>query len=261
MFYIFIFLFGLVIGSFLHVVILRLRSGEPIAWSRSRCPHCREELRANELIPLVSFMVQRGRCRHCREKISWQYPLVELCTGLLFILITYRLAAGYSPLVILGNWETLVYWLRNVIFVCVLIVIFVYDLRWSLILDKVTIPAMAVALVINLYLGLDWRLLLLGGLIGLAFFALQFIISKGKWLGGGDLRLGLLMGLMLGWPQVLAAILLAYVIGALTAIPLLIMKKKNMNSEIALGTFLTLGTLIMLLWGKEIIGWYVSLLG
>lgn len=259
MFYLFIFILGAIIGSFLNVVILRLHNGEKIT-GRSRCPYCRQQLATPDLIPIFSFIFQGGRCRYCQKKISWQYPLVELMTGAFFVLATYNIFGPLSPLLIFYNFHLLLYWLRNLIFICFLIIIFVYDLRWYLILDRITIPAMVLALVINLWLGLVWTNLFFGVLVGLGFFLLQFLVSSGKWIGAGDLRLGLLMGLMLGWPAVLVALFFAYIIGAIFSLGLLALGKKGLKSQVPFGTFLSLGTIIALFWGDEIVNWYLGLL-
>lgn len=261
MFYFFVFISGLIVGSFLNVVILRLHNGEKIAAARSHCPHCGHKLAARDLWPLLSFVLLRGKCRYCQKKISWQYPLVELATAVLFVVITYNYIGGLGARVLFVSFPILFHWLRNLIFACVLLVIFVYDLKWSLILDRVTLPAMAFAFLANWYLGLGVKSLIIAGLAGLAFFAVQYFISKGKWLGGGDLRLGLLMGLMLGWPKIILAILLSYVIGAIISLGLILAGKKSMKSAIPLGTFLAIGTVIALMWGTSIISWYLNLLG
>ena len=166
--------------------------------------------------------------------------------------------------------------IRNWIFTGILIVIFIYDLKYQLILDKVTIPAMAIALILNMGIYLinpellNYQIIklstfplisqflnfLISAVIAGGFFLLQFILSKGKWIGGGDIRLGFLMGLMLGWPNILVALFLAYVIGAFISLGLVLFKKKQMKSAVAFGTFLTVGAFIALLRGEELIGWY-----
>lgn len=260
MFYLLIFIFGLIIGSFLNVVILRLRSGESIAKSRSKCPHCGHQLTARDLWPLLSFISSWGRCRYCNKKISWQYPAVELFTGLLFVLATYNIIGNLGFDFLFYNYLVLLSWLRDLMFICFLIIIFVYDLRWYLILDRVTIPAMIVAIIFNLYLGYSWQLLLTGLIIGLGFFAIQYFISKGKWIGGGDLRLGALMGLMLGGFQVVVALFLSYIIGSIVSIGLLYTNKKGLKSQVPFGTFLAIGTVLSMLWGQEILSWYINLI-
>ncbi|MEI6288005.1 MAG: prepilin peptidase [bacterium] len=252
LFYFFIFIFGLIIGSFLNVVILRLNNGEKISGSRSHCPHCQKVLSPHELWPVISFILQKGKCKNCKAKISWQYPLVELSTALLFILVSYVYWGNIGIDFLSDSWQSYLPWLRNLFFVCVLVVIFVYDLRWQLILDKVTLPAMAIALIVNLWLGYGFKNLLLGMLVAGGFFLAQFLISGGRWIGGGDIRMGALIGLMLGWPNTLVALFLSYVIGAFFGVCLMILAHKDGQTKVAFGSFLAVGTIIALLWGTQI---------
>lgn len=252
---------GLLLGSFLNVIILRLKSGEKIALGRSHCPHCGQTLAAYELVPLLSFILQKGRCRHCQKKISWQYPLVEFFTGGLFVLITYTLVGGLNPLDAFYSYKIDLWWLRDLFFVSVLIVIFVYDLKYYLILDKVTLPAIVIAWLFNWWWGFSFWGILFAVLLGFGFFAIQFFLSRGRWLGGGDLRLGALMGAMLAdWRLMIVALFLAYVIGAVASLFLLALKKKKLKSEVPFGVFLAIAAFIALGWGNEIVLWYQNLL-
>ena len=248
-FLIFIFILGAILGSFLNALIWRTRVGMSVMKGRSQCTNCNNQLRAFELIPVFSFLLQRGKCRHCLEDISWQYPIVELATGLLFVL-TYTI---FQPdmIAVLFGWFLVV----------ILMFIFVYDLRYQLILDRITLPAIAIVLV---YQGIRdpaaWWIYVLGFLIGGGFFLLQFVVSKGRWIGGGDVRLGALMGAVLGWQLVLVALMLAYVVGAIVSLILVALKKKTMASTTPFGTYLVLATLAALYWGDNILTWYLSLL-
>jgi leader peptidase (prepilin peptidase) / N-methyltransferase len=246
---IFIFIMGLIFGSFLNVIIHRLKHGGKIMNSRSICPHCKKILKARDLIPVISFIILRGNCRYCSKKISWQYPLVELVTAILFLLVFLAIGTIAWPLIV-----------RNLFVVLVLVVVFMYDFLYYQILDKVMIPAIVVVLAFNLWLGVTWQSMLIGGLVGLLFFLIQFLVSKGKWIGDGDLRFGLFMGVLLGWPVVLVGIFLSYIIGAVISIFLLLGKVKKAGSQIPLGTFLSIGTLVSLLYGEVIINWYLGLI-
>jgi prepilin signal peptidase PulO-like enzyme (type II secretory pathway) len=197
-------------------------------------------------IPVLSFLLLRGKCRHCQDTISWQYPVVEAVTALLFVA-----AAFFSPF----DWLILA---RNWFFIAVFIVIFIMDARWYLILDKVTIPAAAVAIIVNIYLKMSWQNLVLAAIIGTGFFLIQYIVSHGRWIGGGDLRLGFLLGVALGWPFVVAAIFLGYGMGAIIGIILLLSKKKAWQSMVPLGTFLSIAAVIVLLFGEPIVNWYLQ---
>ena len=138
--------------------------------------------------------------------------------------------------------------------------IFSYDLRWNLILDRVTLPACLIVFILNLALGVSWLNLIVSAAIGSSFFLIQFLISRGKWIGGGDIRLGLLMGFSLGQPShLILAIIMAYFIGSVIGLSLIISQKKKWNSEIPLGVFLSSATVLTVFWGDEIVNWYLGL--
>lgn len=216
------------------------------AWKgRSYCPKCRQQLKWYELFPLVSFILQWARCRSCKQKIDWQYPLVELAAGILFVL-SWNLDFGF--------WNLIQWYLLSV-----LIVLFVYDLRYGLVPDKVVLPAIGVALIFNIVVQpslLVVGYLLLAVLVGALFFAVQYLYSKGRWLGSGDIRIGALMGAMLGWPLLVEGLTVSYIIGGAVGVLLLIAGKKRFGQTLPLGTFLTLGTAIVFLYGEQIWNWY-----
>ncbi|MFA5021182.1 MAG: prepilin peptidase [Patescibacteria group bacterium] len=252
-----IFIFGLIIGSFLNVLILRLHSGESVAAGRSKCPQCGQILAWFDLVPVLSYVFLGGRCRYCSKKISCQYPSVELATGLLFAtayLINFN-RLGSLALADFGFWLLL---LRDWLAIAALIVIFVYDWRWLIIPDAVVLPALVLVAVFNLGLGLSPASLLIGLAVGLGFFAAQYFVSKGRWVGGGDLRLGALLGVLLGWPVIMVALLLSYIIGALAALALLAAKKVQVKSAVPFGVFLAPAALIALFWGPQIVAWYLG---
>ncbi len=241
-----IFIFGLIIGSFLNALIWRMHTKKSMM-ERSCCPKCKHTLGIKDLIPLFSFFSQKGKCRYCQKKISWQYPLVEFFTGILYCFVFLK----NSDISLLSyNSITL---FRDLFFISVLIIIFVYDLKYGYILDKVTLPAMLVGLILNLILEVPWQNLLLAAIIGGGFFLAQFLISKGQWIGGGDIRMGALMGFFLGWPQILVALFFSYIIGAIIGVSLIILKKKTWKSEIPFGVFLTIGAIISLFFGEQIL--------
>ncbi|MCG2690937.1 prepilin peptidase [Candidatus Parcubacteria bacterium] len=260
-----VFLFGLCVGSFLNCLIWRLHKNESM-WNRSYCPKCRKQIAWYDNIPVLSFILLRGKCRHCGKPISWQYPIVELIAGLLFVLAFFQnFQFSIFNFQSISNFQFLIskqllFFARDIFFISVMIVVFIYDLRWYLILDAVTLPACAIVLILNLFLGISWQNLLVSGIIGSSFFLIQFLISKGRWIGGGDIRLGLLLGLALGWPNVLAAILIAYFIGSIIGIGLIIAGKKQWGSKVPLGVFLSAAAIIVLFWGDRIINWYLNLL-
>jgi len=255
-----IFFIGLCVGSFLNVVLFRTYEGQSFIFGRSKCRACQRSLHAGDLIPVLSYVFLKGRCRGCHSVIDWQYPVVEIATGILFVLMYLKESLGFG--VSLEPQELLVLLIRDCVFVSYLIVIFVYDLRHMLIIDRFTVPAMIFAVIINLWLGIIplWSILL-GGLVLAFFFWTQFFFSKGTWVGGGDIRMGALMGLMLGLQQGLAALFLSYLLGALVGLFLLATGKANRKTPIPFGTFLAVGTTIVLFAGKPILEWYLGLFG
>ncbi len=193
----------------------------------------------------------RGRCRNCRQSISWQYPILEAALAVLFWLFYMKHAAvGYEGLLLV---------LRDWIFVSFLALIFVYDLRYMIIPDQFSIPAMIVVVLLNLWIGVPSALSMLLGAIFLGgFFYTQFALSKGIWVGGGDIRLGVLMGCLLGLTQGLVALFLAYVVGAIVGVILLLSKRAKRKSALAFGTFLSAGTVFMMFFEQAPIDWYLS---
>ncbi len=239
---------GLALGSFLNVVIYRLHAGIGFLRGRSYCPFCKHDLGLKDLVPLFSFLSLKGKCRYCNKPISWQYPLVEFGTAVSFLLLYWAFDLGPEFFVYL-------------VYVSFLIIIFVYDLRYYMILDKVSIPAFFIAMA-GSYFILDIGIvsLLIGAGVGGGFFLLQFLISRGKWIGGGDIRLGMVMGAMLGFSSVLAALFGAYILGSIVGIALVAQKKKKWQSKVPFGTLLTFATFITFLFGDYIVDAYLNLL-
>lgn len=267
-----IFTLGLVVGSFLNAYIWRTKpsphplpegeggrgpgEGKSVWRGRSYCPKCKKPLSWYELIPLLSFFVQLGRCRGCGKKIDWQYPIVELVTGVLFLLAYGKLDISIFSA---QNIETSLFSIVQFYLLAVLVVLFVYDLRYGLVPDKVVLPAIAVALIYNIVVTMSLQLVtwsLLAIAVGALFFALQYYLSKGRWLGAGDIRIGALMGAMAGWPLIFVALVISYLIGGAFAGILLIFGKKRFGQTLPLGTFLTLGAAVVFLYGEQIWQWY-----
>lgn len=259
------FIFGLIVGSFLNVLVYRLHTAEDLVWDRSRCPRCHHVIRWYDNIPVISFVLLRARCRDCREKISWQYPLVEFGTGLLF-----ALAGGYFlNLTDPGSWGPVIY-LLGVIFA--LMAIFVYDALYFEIPDIVLWPAVVWVLAFGLFF--SWSMIslkanifdlpmlarFLGAAAAFLFFWLMAKVSHEKWMGLGDAWLVLLLGLVLGWPRILLALFLAFFIGSVYGIILILFGKYTMKSCLPFAPFLVIGTLIALFFWTPIVGWYLGLL-
>jgi len=253
-----VFTIGTIIGSFLNVVVLRTNQGRSIVKGPSSCVHCHVQIKPYDMVPIISFFLLDRKCRNCKQPISWQYPLVEFSTGLIFALFFLRYVYAFSmPLGLTADlW--IIFLLRDLAFMTFLIVLFVYDLRYILILDRFTFPAMVLALTFNLLLGMDPLSLLVGAAVVGGFFFIQFVISRGEWVGGGDVRMGALIGLMLGLQQGLIALFLAYMIGALVGSLLLLSGRAQFQTKIPMGTFLAVGTFIALFTGTAIMNWYLA---
>jgi len=247
-FLVIVFLFGTAVGSFLNVVIHRLERRESFVRGRSHCPRCRHTLAWYDLLPVVSFFALGRRCRHCQAKISWQYPLVEMATGLLFALGLYSVN---------GFWPLLTYFAAVAFFMA----LWVFDATSYLVPDRVSLPAIAVIFILNAVAGIKISSLLIGALVGGLWFLLQFAISRGRWVGGGDVRLGVLIGVLLGYPLVFIGLALAYLGGSLIAAILLISGRKRFGSRLPFATMLLPAALAAWLWGAQIWQWYFTALG
>ena len=238
---------GLVVGSFLNAVVYRLHVKVSFMRGRSYCPSCKHDLGAKDLVPLFSYLFLKGKCRYCSKKISWQYPLVEFFTMVSFLTLYWQFGLSIDFFV-------------YIIYTIFLIIIFVYDLKYYLILDKVSVPAIIVAFLLSFFvLEIEFVSLLISALIGGGFFLLQFVISKGKWIGGGDIRLGVIMGFMLGYPVILAALFIAYILGSVIGVVLIAGKKKKWKSQVPFGTFLSIATYIAFIVGEYVVEYYQDL--
>ena len=237
--------FGLIFGSFLSMLIPRLHHGQKgIVTGRSQCPACKHVLGAAELIPLFSFLLQRGRCKACKKPISFWYPATELT------LLALSLGLAYlSP----DPKE----WLTLFPLVFVICFVFIYDLRYKEIHEAVLIPGILYAVLWGAFTH-TWQDLALAMGFAALFFGLQFLLSKGRWIGSGDIEIGLFMGAILGWPLILPGIFLSYLLGSLIGSALLLTKKARGESALPLGPFLMVGTVLSFVWGEKLISLYLS---
>lgn len=260
-----LFYFGTAIGSFLGVLLHRYKEKKRgIFFGRSMCPHCKTKLEALDLIPLASHLLLKGKCRYCEKDIAPHYFLIELGTGIvfaaLFIKFPFLEFSQSAPYTTFHSNELILFF-NSIIVSAFLILIFFYDLLYQEIPDIFSLPPMAVALLAGLITGTPaWQEMLIGAAASGVFFQGQIILSGGKWLGGGDTRLGILMGILLGWKLLIVAVFAAYILGAMTSITLLIRKKVNMKSAVAFGPFLITGTFFAIFAGKFVIEWYGNIL-
>ena len=243
-------LLGLIIGSFLNCLVWRLYKEESVM-GRSYCPKCANKISWYDNIPLLSFIILRGHCRHCREKISWQYPLVEFFSGLLFVLSFISVADSPDmPFLLARNW----------LLISTFLIVFIYDLRWQLVPMLIVWPMIIVAAGISIFLGFPWQDILLFGALGTSFFLIQYFATAKRGIGEGDIWLGLLIGVALPDGGLLAlALILSYFVGAIVSGILLLDRQRGWKSKIALGPFLSFGAIITLIYGSEILAWYLGL--
>ena len=245
------FFLGLAFGSFANVLILRLHSGEKgIFTGRSHCTSCNHELSFWDLVPFFSWVFLKGKCRYCKKPISIQYPIVELLMGIMFVI----------ALIASQNLWLYQLWLMLIFFF--FLIIFVYDLKYMEIPDEVSLPAIIILFGFTYFsFTPSWSDALIGVSIPIIFFGIQYLVSKGKWIGEGDFRLGALMGIILGWKLTIVALFVAYILGSIVAIVVLVQKKKGLSSKLPFGPFLILGTLITLFYGENLLSWYLRCLG
>ena len=238
-----IFILGLMIGSFLNVVIYRLPQGESIVFPGSHCPDCGQELKAIDLIPVLSFLFNKGKCRYCKAKISYQYPVVELLTAFIFLALYW----GYNLTI-----QFLIY----AVLLSALIVVSLIDIQHLIIPNKITYPGIILAFLVSLINSqVTWWDSLLG-IVGAGLLLLIIaIVSKGG-LGLGDVKLIAMIGGFLGWQKAFLIIFLASILGSIIGIFLIIFSNKNWKSKLPFGVFLSLATLLIIFWGNEIIQFY-----
>jgi len=238
---------GLILGSFMAAAIFRLRNKTGgLLTGRSFCANCKTTLQPIDLIPVVSFLFLRGKCRYCGKPIPRSCLWIEIITALVFLTVGYFTGVGN---ILLLFWQLL--------FSSVLVFIAAYDSLYGEIPDEVSLPAIVIAL-LGSFLSFtpSFTSSLLGFAIGaLPFFAI-FFFSRGKWMGGGDSRLGGLLGILLGWQQLLIAIFLAASCGSIVGLLLIAQNKKQLTSRIPFGPYLAVGGFFTMLFGNALWNWY-----
>lgn len=293
---------GLVLGSFVKALADRSLKGKSF-WGRSYCPKCKKTLRYYDLFPILSFISTKGRCRYCHNKIGFEYPLMELVMGVLIAYLFSQYSNNFQLLISEFKFQVSDIYAVSILisnlffkifFICVLVVLFLTDLKKMFIPDRIILPSIKIGFIFSLVLSVykvgylyyflnntlfgkyllshsDYfqrhafytlepflYSIMIGLLIGGFFWGL-IIITKGKGMGGGDVKLGAFMGLMLGFPQAVLAILLSFISGAIFSIFLILLGKKSFGQTIPFGPFLVLGSLVVLFWGEKILNWYLSL--
>ena len=239
---IFVFIIGLLVGSFFNVVISRLDREGGILMGRSHCPKCKSQLAWHDLIPLLSYLLLRGRCRNCKESISPIYPVVELTTAI--ILVLFYLKIGL-PLDIGSSYYLII--------LSFFILIIFFDYLYYVIPDKLVLPLIVYSLIYSyLFRRPELFNLLTSGLALGGFFAILYVVSHGKWIGLGDAKLSLLIGLVLGYPLGALAVVFSIWIAALVGMVLIIMRRASLKSELPFGSFLSIISIIFIIFQNEL---------
>ncbi|HAJ32596.1 MAG TPA: prepilin peptidase [Candidatus Atribacteria bacterium] len=245
-----IFILGLIVGSFSNVCIYRIPRNESIVYPASHCLSCHSPIKPVDNIPLLSYILLKGRCRNCKSKISIQYPVVEFLTGFIYLII--YLIYGLSI-------QTLIY----IILSSALIIITFIDLNEKIVPDVISLPGIVIGFIISFFvpyisfinsaLGVvvGGGIILVIGLIGTAIF-------KKEAMGGGDVKLAAMIGAFLGWRYIIISLFLGFFLGALAGIILILSKIKSREDVVPFGPFIVIGSLITLLWGENILYWYLG---
>jgi leader peptidase (prepilin peptidase)/N-methyltransferase len=251
--YLIAFISGTIIGSFLNVCIYRIPEGESVIYPYSHCPECGERIKWYDNIPVISYLILRGKCRNCGKKISVQYPLVELLTGILTTGVVYRYGLSFVSFYFL-------------ILIYVLIVVSMIDLKTMFVPIKLCYFAMVTGILLSLFVPvISFKDSILGASFGagiILFIIETYYIFTGKeGMGYGDASIMAIIGAFLGWEKVLLTIFFASLIGSVAGIIIMVVKGKNTKFALPFGPFLSAGAYITMMSGSEIIKWYLEKLG
>lgn len=239
-----VFIYGLFIGSFLNVCIYRIPEGKSIVYPPSSCGNCGHRLNYIDMIPVVSYVINKGRCRYCNEIYSVQYPLVELLNALLYLLVGMKYGISFYSLI-------------YCILISIIIVISLIDLKYMIIPDELIAVCLLIGAVVIIYDRTLFLNKIIGFLMGLGMFLLIAYITHA--MGGGDIKLIAVLGLVFGIKGILFIIIFSFLIGAIACTFLLLLKIKNRKDKIPFGPFICLAALLYIFYGAEIINYYLYL--
>lgn len=254
---------GLIFGSFITALTWRIKNKKDWVAGRSQCPSCGHRLAVRDLLPVFSWLALGGRCRYCKKPISWQYPVTELATAAIFTGTYLFWPGGVEGA---GDVVLVATWLASSVG---LIALFLYDARWFLLPSKILYPTAVLAATGRLIyiIGFETDKLeafvnwVLAVAVASGIFWLLFLLSSGRWIGFGDVRLGLISGTLLATPEkALLMIFLASVLGCLFVIPQLLKKQKKLTSQVPYGPFLIAAAYLSFFFGTALIDWYKQLI-
>jgi len=239
--YLMIFLFGLCAGSFFNVLLFRLDKKEGILTGRSECMNCHHQLKWYDLIPLLSYVYLKGNCRYCGAEISMTYPVVELIIALVFVLYFYVRGLAFNT----NN-------IYDILIINLFLLLIFFDAIYMILPDKIVFTAISAALIFTVIFKRSelMSLLLWGFLFGLAF-AIIYLVSRGQWMGFGDIKLALAIGLILGYPGIFAIVLAVWVAAA-WGIFLMIFKKADLKTALPFGSFLSGAAIIFIIFNEHL---------
>jgi len=245
-----IFILGLIVGSFSNVCIYRIPKNESIVYPASHCPKCHSSIKPVDNIPLLSYILLKGRCRNCKSKISIQYPIVEFLSGLIYLIIylTYGLSIQSLIYIILSSALTIIAFI---------------DLNEQIVPWVISLPGIVLGFILSFFVPyisfVNSALgLVIGGGIILSIRLAGSVIFKKEAMGIGDIELAAMIGAFLGWKYIIISLFLGFFLGALVGIILIMLKIKSREDTVPFGPFIVLGSLITLLWGENIISWYIG---
>ncbi|MBP7331747.1 MAG: Type 4 prepilin-like proteins leader peptide-processing enzyme [Firmicutes bacterium ADurb.Bin373] len=239
------FITGIVVGSFLHVCAYRIPRGESILFPPSRCTCCGRRIKAVDLAPLLNYLWLKSRRRFCGGKISISHPLVELLTGLLFMTACLRFGLSIELI-------------KALLLTSILVVISIIDMEYLIIPNKLIVIVLFLGAIFVIFTGEPAVLSALMGFGAAFLFLLALALASRGGIGGGDIKLAAVIGLCLGWPNGITAVLLACLLAGLAGLILILLRIKNRKDLIPFGPFLAAGALIMFHSGYEIISWYLK---
>jgi leader peptidase (prepilin peptidase)/N-methyltransferase len=238
-----IFVLGLSIGSFLNVCIYRIPEKKSIAFPASHCPTCEHSLNAIDLIPIVGYLINKGKCKYCGVKISIQYPMVELLTGILFLLLFHKFFITME-------------FIKYIVLVSLLIIITFVDIERQEIPDELILFGLVAGLLFNIYnIKTDMVPGIIGFILGGGVFLIIAMVTNGA-MGGGDIKLMAVLGLFFGWKLIIMIALISFVIGAVVSLILIAAKVKSRKDFIPFGPFISIAALLVIFYGTQIIQFY-----